>query len=253
MAIGNPMYHWCNLELRQFFGYDKPLTVENAEEAWNFCNEKLRTDPNLTVRGIIKKANVAFIGTTDDPVDTLEWHGRIAADKTIDVKVCPSFRPDKAINIIFDLITNIPESIYVSSMDADSRVKLITQRASFKAATVSTTLSIPAGFTGILTAIPDIAAIWRIQAQLVADIAATYGKIALLTREAMVWCLFRHSAAQLLRDVAVWSGACSAIAPPSSSATSPSVPAAASSSKSFPRPPSRRSSRKSGSKYRPRS
>lgn len=113
---------------------------------------------------------------------------------------------DKAINIIFDLITNIPESIYVSSMDADSRVKLITQRASFKAATVSTTLSIPAGFTGILTAIPDIAAIWRIQAQLVADIAATYGKIALLTREAMVWCLFRHSAAQLLRDVAVRTG-----------------------------------------------
>ena len=113
---------------------------------------------------------------------------------------------DKAINIIFDLITNIPESIYVSSMDADSRVKLITQRASFKAATVSTTLSIPAGFTGILTAIPDIAAIWRIQAQLVADIAATYGKIALLTREAMAWCLFRHSAAQLLRDVAVRTG-----------------------------------------------
>ena len=99
MAIGNPMYHWCNLELRQFFGYDKPLTVENAEEAWNFCNKKLRTDPDLTVRGIIKKANVAFIGTTDDPVDTLEWHGRIAADESIDVKVCPSFRPDKAINV----------------------------------------------------------------------------------------------------------------------------------------------------------
>ena len=113
---------------------------------------------------------------------------------------------DKAINIIFDLITNIPESIYVSSLDPDSRVKLITQRASFKAATVSTTLSIPAGFTGVLTAIPDIAAIWRIQAQLVADIAATYGKIALLSREAMVWCLFRHSAAQLLRDVAVRTG-----------------------------------------------
>ena len=113
---------------------------------------------------------------------------------------------DKAINIIFDLITNIPESIYVSSLDPDSRVKLITQRASFKAATVSTTLSIPAGFTGVLTAIPDIAAIWRIQAQLVADIAATYGKLALLSREAMVWCLFRHSAAQLLRDVAVRTG-----------------------------------------------
>ncbi len=99
MAIGNPMYHWCNLELRQFFGVTKPLTLDTAQEIWDTCNEKLRTDPDLTVRGIIRKANVAFIGTTDDPVDTLEWHEKIAADPTISVKVCPSFRPDKAINI----------------------------------------------------------------------------------------------------------------------------------------------------------
>ncbi|MBR1496603.1 MAG: glucuronate isomerase, partial [Oscillospiraceae bacterium] len=99
MAIGNPMYHWCNLELRRFFGYDKPLTLETAEECWNFCNEKLRSNPALTVRGIIEKANVAMIGTTDDPVDTLEWHGKIAADDSIKAKVFPSFRPDKAINI----------------------------------------------------------------------------------------------------------------------------------------------------------
>ena len=99
MAIGNPMYHWCNLELRQFFGYDKPLTLENAKEAWDFCNDKLRHDPGLTVRGIIEKANVAMVGTTDDPIDSLEWHSRIRADETIQVKVCPSFRPDKAINI----------------------------------------------------------------------------------------------------------------------------------------------------------
>ncbi len=99
MAIGNPMYHWCNLELRQFFGYDKPLTPETAQECWDFCNEKLRHDPDMTARGIIKKANVAMIGTTDDPIDSLEWHEKIAADPSIDVKVCPSFRPDKAINI----------------------------------------------------------------------------------------------------------------------------------------------------------
>ncbi len=99
MAMGNPMYHWYNLELRQFFGYDKPLTPETAQECWDFCNEKLRHDPGLTVRGIIKKANVAMIGTTDDPIDTLEWHEKIAADPSIEVKVCPSFRPDKAINI----------------------------------------------------------------------------------------------------------------------------------------------------------
>ena len=99
MAIGNPMYHWCNLELRQFFGYDKPLTVENAEEAWNFCNEKLRTDPNLTVRGIIRQSNVRYVGTTDDPADSLEWHEKLAKVKDLGFMVCPSFRPDKAVNI----------------------------------------------------------------------------------------------------------------------------------------------------------
>ena len=91
LAIGNPMVHWCNLELRQFFGYDKPLTSRTAKEAWDFCNEKLRCDPDLTVRGIIQKANVAMIGTTDDPVDSLEWHKKIAEDPGIQVKVCPSF------------------------------------------------------------------------------------------------------------------------------------------------------------------
>ena len=113
---------------------------------------------------------------------------------------------DKAVNIIFDLITDIPDSLHNPTNTPEDRVKLLVQQASLKSAAVSATLSIPAGFTGILTAIPDIAAIWRIQAQLVADIAATYGKLALLSREAMVWCLFRHSAASLLRDLAVRTG-----------------------------------------------
>ena len=99
MAIGNPMYHWCNLELRQFFGWTEPLTPENAREVCAYCAEKLQNDPSLTVRGLLKKANVAMVGTTDDPIDSLEWHKKIAADPSIDVKVCPSFRPDKAINI----------------------------------------------------------------------------------------------------------------------------------------------------------
>ena len=99
MAIGNPMYHWCNLELRKFFGYERPLTPETAEECWNFCNEKLRSDPEMSVRGIIAKANVAMVGTTDDPVDSLEWHSRLRADESLRVKVYPSFRPDKAVHI----------------------------------------------------------------------------------------------------------------------------------------------------------
>ena len=99
MAIGNPMYHWCHLELQQFFGIYEPLTTESAERIWNKCNDLLRNDPEMSARGLIRKANVAFIGTTDDPIDTLEWHEKIAADETIEVVVGPSYRPDKAVNI----------------------------------------------------------------------------------------------------------------------------------------------------------
>ena len=99
MAIGNPMYHWCHLELQQFFGVTEPLTLESAERIWNHCNKLLREDPDMTARGLIRKANVAFIGTTDDPIDTLQWHDKIAADPTFTTVVSPSFRPDKAIAI----------------------------------------------------------------------------------------------------------------------------------------------------------
>ncbi len=99
MAIGNPMYHWCHLELQQFFGVYEPLTTESAPRIWEICNDKLRNDPDMSARGLIRKANVAFIGTTDDPIDDLRWHEKIAADPTVSFTVAPSFRPDKAINI----------------------------------------------------------------------------------------------------------------------------------------------------------
>ncbi len=99
MAIGNPMYHWCNLELKMFFGVEEPLTLESAERIWNHCNDLLQNDPGMTARGLIRKANVAFIGTTDDPIDTLEWHEKLSADPTIEAIVGPSYRPDRAVNI----------------------------------------------------------------------------------------------------------------------------------------------------------
>ena len=99
MAIGNPMYHWSNAELHKYFGITEPLTVDNAKEIWDKTSDMLQNDPKMSVRGLIKQSNVAFIGTTDDPIDSLEWHEKIAADPSIEVKVCPSYRPDKAINI----------------------------------------------------------------------------------------------------------------------------------------------------------
>ncbi|MDO4284499.1 MAG: glucuronate isomerase [Eubacteriales bacterium] len=99
MAPGNPMVHWCNLELRRYFGVTKPLTTETAQEIWEHCNDLLQNDPDMSVRGLIRKSNVAFVGTTDDPTDSLEWHEKIAADPSVSFRVCPSFRPDKAVNI----------------------------------------------------------------------------------------------------------------------------------------------------------
>ncbi|MBQ3089269.1 MAG: glucuronate isomerase [Oscillospiraceae bacterium] len=99
MTIGNPMYHWCHLELKKYFGYQGALTKETAREVWELCNDKLQNDPECTARGLIRQSNVAMVGTTDDPIDTLEWHAKIAADPTITTKVCPSYRPDKAVNL----------------------------------------------------------------------------------------------------------------------------------------------------------
>ncbi|WP_054738851.1 glucuronate isomerase [Cellulosilyticum ruminicola] len=96
-AIGNPLYHWTHLELRKYFGYEGVLNSETAEEVWNLCNEKLQS--GLKVRDIIKASNVKVICTTDDPVDSLEYHTQIAEDETCEVKVLPAWRPDKVVNI----------------------------------------------------------------------------------------------------------------------------------------------------------
>ena len=97
-AIGNPLYHWSHLELQRYFDYNKPLSPATAEEVWEVCNKKL-ADPSMTVRNLIRQSNVETICTTDDPVDTLEWHKKIAEDETFEVKVLPAWRPDKAMNL----------------------------------------------------------------------------------------------------------------------------------------------------------
>ncbi len=97
-AIGNPLFHWSHLELQRYFGYNGVLSKKTADEVWNLCNEKL-AQPSMSVRNLIKQSNVTLICTTDDPIDSLEWHQKIAEDTTFDVKVLPAWRPDKAMNI----------------------------------------------------------------------------------------------------------------------------------------------------------
>ena len=98
-AIGNPMYHWCHLELKNYFGYTGVLNGSTAEEVWQLCNEKLKNDPAMSARGFISGSNVAMVGTTDDPCSDLCWHEKLAADESFSARVCPSFRPDPAVNL----------------------------------------------------------------------------------------------------------------------------------------------------------
>jgi len=97
-SIGNPLYHWSHLELRRFFGYDGILNKRTAQDVWEIANRKLQSE-GYTSRGLIMMSNVDTICTTDDPVDSLEWHEKLAADKTFPVTVLPAWRPDKAMNL----------------------------------------------------------------------------------------------------------------------------------------------------------
>ncbi|MCR3905631.1 MAG: glucuronate isomerase [Tenericutes bacterium] len=94
--IGNPLYHWTHFELTRFFGIDTLLSPETAEDIYNEVNQKLET---LTSRKLIEMSNVDVICTTDDPIDSLEWHDKLNEDQTFKTKVLPAFRPDKAIGI----------------------------------------------------------------------------------------------------------------------------------------------------------
>ena len=93
--IGNPLYHWTHLELQRYFGITEPLNGENAMEIYEKCNAIL-AQPEMSVRGIIRKSGVKLICTTDDPVDDLKAHELLAAAPTAPAVVLPAFRPDKA-------------------------------------------------------------------------------------------------------------------------------------------------------------
>lgn len=96
-TLRNPLYHWSHLELRRFFGIDEVFGPKNARKIYDLCNEKLAT-PEYSCRNIIRKANVHTICTTDDPIDSLEYHRQIKASG-FEVAVLPAWRPDRAMMV----------------------------------------------------------------------------------------------------------------------------------------------------------
>jgi hypothetical protein len=107
---------------------------------------------------------------------------------------------------LLDLMGNIPVSTELAAADPRMRARALVSNAALKSAVVSGSLALPPGPLGLTTILPDLYAIWRIQAQLIADIAAVYGKTGFLTQDTMLFCLFKHAAAQAVRDLIVRTG-----------------------------------------------
>jgi uncharacterized protein (DUF697 family) len=113
---------------------------------------------------------------------------------------------DSVIDAVEGVVMGVPESRERSVDDPAAAAQRLARRAAARAAALSGALALPPGVLGLLTVLPDLVAIWRIQAQMVADIAGLYGKDLQLTRTHMLYCLFRHAASQLARDFAVRAG-----------------------------------------------
>ncbi len=97
-AFRNPLYHWTHLEFKTAFGIDKTLNPETAGEIYDRCNDMLSNDPGMSARGLMRKYRVEVVCTTDDPVDSLEYHKAIR-ESGFEIKVLPTWRPDKAMAI----------------------------------------------------------------------------------------------------------------------------------------------------------
>ncbi|MBT2144330.1 MULTISPECIES: hypothetical protein [unclassified Rhodanobacter] len=107
---------------------------------------------------------------------------------------------------ILDFVSQVPDSKVGNSQDPAGEARRLANRAAQRAALTAGSLALPPGPLGWLTLLPELIAIWKIQAQMVSDIAAAYGRHATLGREQMMWCLFRHTAAQAFRDLVVRMG-----------------------------------------------
>jgi glucuronate isomerase len=134
-AVGNPVYDWAHLELRRFFNCAKTFGIDSAEDIYSFCNDKLQNDPDLRVRGIIKRMKVKVIVTTDDPADDLSSHKALvtaragartgtqaearAGDSSFDTQVLPGWRPGAVMNIESDGFAE-----YINKLGSVSGIKI---------------------------------------------------------------------------------------------------------------------------------
>jgi hypothetical protein len=110
--------------------------------------------------------------------------------------------PAKAVTrALLAIVSSVPSTAEHANTRPRQRALKIQTVAAFKAAAVSGGMALPPGPWALATILPDLLAVWRIQAQMVADIAGVFGKAGSLSQEQMLYCLFKHAAAQVVRDL----------------------------------------------------
>lgn len=130
----NPLFHWTALEMKRYFGVDELLNKDNAASIYAHCNELLQT-PSFKVRPLLTNMNVRAVCTTDDPLDSLEYHIAMKNEGDGPLKMLPAFRPDKFIlikNVNFaSFVRQLADLTSVSIVTYDDLVQALSQRADF--------------------------------------------------------------------------------------------------------------------------
>jgi glucuronate isomerase len=133
-TVRNPLFHWSHMELENVFGVHEYLNEKSAARIYSDCNEQLKK-PSHTTKSLLHGFKVEFVGTTDEPWDSLQYHRQLAAEN-FDVKVCPSFRPDKILMIgdraaFLKNLGLLEESSGVQVKDLSSLLEAIEKRVDF--------------------------------------------------------------------------------------------------------------------------
>jgi glucuronate isomerase len=117
-TLRNPLFHWTHLELQRYFDVHEPLNARTARGIYDTCSEKLQTK-EYSVRNLLRKMNVSAVCTTDDPIDTLEFHQKLKQDG-FEIPILPAFRPDNAMNV------DNPENFnaYIKKLEAATNVAI---------------------------------------------------------------------------------------------------------------------------------
>lgn len=97
-TLRNPLFHWSQMELKDPFGIDDLLTEESAESIWGRCNEMLQTD-DFSAQSLVRRNHVRLVATTDDPVDSLDWHKQLKGQPSAGFRMVPTYRPDRGMEI----------------------------------------------------------------------------------------------------------------------------------------------------------